>query len=309
MIREKTTAFSFGNTLRRRAAFASILVASLLITAKLIAYLMTNSVALLSSLFDSASDLMASLITAYGITNALRPPDRKHRFGHGKAEPLAALIQAIFIASSALFLAHKAVLRFFNPVPIENDLVGGAVMVLSIVLTWMLIFFQQRVVKATGSQAIQADRLHYVGDIAVNLAVITSILLRQLTEIEGLDPFFALGITAWLLLSAHKIFRLALAALMDEELPQCDREKIGKIVLNQKDVQGFHDMRTRTDGDRIFIELHVEMDGNMSLQKAHDLTEKITGAIIEELPKADILIHQDPVGMKEFRLDEQLEES
>jgi ferrous-iron efflux pump FieF len=294
--------------LRRQATFASLGVASTLIVAKFIAYLMTDSVAVLSSLFDSGFDLVASLITAYGVANAMRPPDREHRYGHGKAEPLAALVQAVFIVGSSLFLVYEAVTRLAHPRLIENDFVGYGVMLLSIGLTIWLVSFQKRVVRKTGSTAISADRLHYVGDVAVNLAVLAALILNRTTGIEGFDPFFAAAITLGLLVSAFNILKSAMAALMDAELPQEKREKIREIVMRQQGVHGLHDMRTRTDGGRFFIELHVEIDGETTLRDAHDLTEKINKDIAAEIPNADILIHQDPIGAEEFCLDVQIEE-
>lgn len=300
------TEITDGN-MRRWATYASMGVAATLILAKFIAYLETGSVALLSSLFDSASDLVASMITAYGVASALRPPDRKHRFGHGKSEPLAALVQAVFIIGSSFFLAYEAIDRLIKPRAVENDIIGVGVMLLAIALTVALVLFQKKVIAKTGSTAISADRLHYVGDVAVNLAVIAALVLRHYTGIEGFDPLFALGITGGLLFSAYKILRAALAALLDEELPQEHRDKIRSIVLSQEGAQGLHDMRTRTDGGRIFIELHVEMDGNMTLQSAHDLAERVIGSIEASFPNADILVHQDPVGEIEDRLDDKIE--
>jgi len=305
----KTADNIVGDKLRRQAIIASLGVASVLIVAKFIAYLMTGSVAVLSSLFDSAFDLVASLITAYGVASAMRPPDREHRYGHGKAEPLAALSQAIFIVGSSLFLLYESIARLVRPRPIENDFVGYGVMGLAIVLTLWLVTFQKRVVRKTGSTAIAADRLHYAGDVAVNLAVLAALILSRVTGIEGADPFFAAVITLGLLANAYGILKSAMTALMDAELPPEKREKIRSIVMRQSSVCGLHDMRTRTDGGRIFIELHVEMDGGTTLREAHDVSEKINADIAAEIPNADILIHQDPVGAKEFCLDAQIEKN
>ncbi|MDD3028733.1 MAG: cation diffusion facilitator family transporter [Alphaproteobacteria bacterium] len=274
---------------------ASLGVASILIVAKFVAFLMTDSVSLLSSLFDSAFDLGASLVTAYGVSQARRPPDSRHRFGHGKAEPLAALFQSVFVVGSSLFLGFEAVDRFIDPHPIGNDRAGYVVMGLAIVLTLGLVFFQNRVIRRTGSMAIRADKLHYVGDLGVNLAVIIAFLLRQQFGIEWIDPLFALGITGALVFSAYRILQTAMAALMDEELPEKEREKIIGLILQHPDVRGVHALRTRTDGERIFIELHLAMDRAMSLEKAHASADRVEASLLEALPKADILIHKDPV--------------
>jgi len=294
--------------LRRLATFASILVASALIAAKASAYFMTDSVAMLSSLFDSIFDLVASLVTAYGVHSALRPPDREHRYGHGKAEPLAALAQAAFIIGSSILLAYEAAIRLYHPQKMDHEIVAYGVMALAIVLTIALISFQRHVVRKTGSSAISADRLHYVGDLAVNIAVVAAFALYRWTGLEWFDPVFAFGIASGLMVSAFHILKHALYALMDAELPNEERARIRNIVRAQTGVRGVHDMRTRSDSDRIFIELHVEMDPEMSLREAHILSDKICDAVVSEIPNADILVHQDPAGIEEDRLDVQIEQ-
>ena len=304
----KREILAMGNDrLRRRATFASIGVAAILIIAKLFAYLETDSVAVLTSLFDSTFDLVASIITAYGVASALRPPDQRHRYGHGKAEPLAALAQGVFIIGSSVVLAYEAASRFYHPQDIANDNVGYAVMGLAVALTIGLVFFQNHVVGKTKSSAVGADQLHYLGDLVINLAVIAALGLHHLTGYYWFDPVFALAIAAGLLVPAFHILKQAMIALMDAELPQPMRDKIRDIVLRQPGVRGVHDMRTRSDSDHIFIELHVEMDGSITLREAHDLTEKIYAAIGAEIPNADILVHQDPVGLEEDRLDTHIE--
>jgi len=292
--------------LRRLATYASIAVATILIAAKLLAYFMTDSVAMLSSLLDSTIDLIASLVTAYGVASALRPPDREHRFGHGKAEPLAALAQAAFIVGSSVLLGYEALSRFYTPHNIEHEPIGYMVMVLAIVLTIFLVVFQHLVVHRTHSMAIGADRLHYVGDLAINFAVIASFALHQVTGIEWFDPLFAMAIAGGLTFSAWHIAMHALHVLMDHELPEADRAKIKQIVKAQAKVRGIHDMRTRSDSDRIFVEMHVEMDGDMNLRAAHKVADAIMEAICKEFPGADVLVHQDPAGLEEDRLDTQI---
>jgi ferrous-iron efflux pump FieF len=294
--------------LRRLATFASISVASILIIAKLFAYLTTDSVSVLSSLLDSVFDLVASLVTAYGVASALRPPDHNHRYGHGKAEPLAALAQSAFIIGSSLLLVFESVDRIYHPHDISHETIGYVVMALAIVLTLALVFFQHHVVHKTHSIAIGADRLHYAGDVAVNLAVVGAFVLHHFTQQNWFDPIFAIAIAGGLLISAFHILKQALIALMDAELPNEQRENIHSIVRHQKGVVGVHDMRTRSDSDRIFIELHVEMDGAMTLQEAHELSEEIMLALYAEIPNADIVIHQDPAGLEEDRRDTQIAE-
>ena len=294
------------NKLRRMATYASIGVATVLIVAKLAAYLMTDSVAMLTSLFDSTFDLAASIVTAYGVSSALRPPDREHRYGHGKAEPLAVLAQAIFIIGSSVVLGYEAANRLYHPHEIENEGVGYAVMAIAIAMTMALIAFQHHVVRKTHSTAVGADKLHYIGDLAVNLSVVAAFLLHQLTGLSWFDPVFAIAIASGLLVSAFHLLKQSLFALMDAELPPEQRQKIRNIVFGQHGVLGIHDMRTRSDSDKIFIELHVEMDGNITLLAAHDLSEKIVDALNVEYPNADVTIHQDPAGIVEDRRDVQI---
>jgi ferrous-iron efflux pump FieF len=283
--------------LRRRAAYASILVAILLIFAKLFAYFLTDSIAMLSTLLDSTLDLLGSLVTAFGIATALNPPDHDHRFGHGKAEPLAALAQAAFIIGSSVLLGYEALGRFYRPHTVHNDIIAYAVSGFSALAILALVGFQGRVVRRTRSLAIGADRLHYMNDLVINLAVIAAFALYDYFKFDWLDPAFALVIAAGLSISAYKIARRALDALMDKELPDAERDRIRAIVTAQPGIFGLYRMRTRTDSDRIFVELHIEMDGALPLRQAHQAGENVAAAIRQEFPNADILLHEDPDGV------------
>ncbi|MBP2310807.1 cation diffusion facilitator family transporter [Azospirillum soli] len=292
--------------LRRHATYASVAVATALIAAKLIAYLTTDSVSILSSLIDSSTDLMASVVTLLGVRTALRPPDRAHRFGHGKAEALAALAQAAFIGGSALFLTIEAVRRLVRPEPIGEGAIGIGVMLLSIVLTAGLIAFQRHVVTATGSVAVGADRLHYSGDLLMNTAVITAILLTGWTGIGAFDPLFGLGIAAFLLHGARGVAKEALNVLMDRELPEEDRARIAALVKAHADARGMHDLRTRSTGTGVFIELHLELDPQLTVAVAHDITDRIETELRDAFPNAEVIIHQEPAGLADERLDNRI---
>jgi len=292
--------------LRRYATYASVSVSLTLIAAKLAAYLLTDSVSVLSSLIDSSTDLMASVVTLLGVRTALRPPDRAHRFGHGKAEALAALAQAAFIGGSAVFLTIEAVSRLFRPAPVGEGAVGIAVMLLSIVLTAGLVAFQRHVVKATGSVAIGADRLHYSGDLLMNTAVIAAILLTGWTGIGAFDPLFGLGIAAFLLYGARGVGLEALNVLMDRELPEAERARIVALVTAHAEARGMHDLRTRSTGVNAFIELHLELDPQLTVAVAHDITDRIERELREAFPNAEVLIHQEPAGLVDERLDNRI---
>lgn len=290
----------------RVATYASVSVAVILISAKLAAYLATGAVSILSSLLDSSTDLMASMVIFLSVRVALRPPDVHHRFGHGKAEPLAALAQSAFVVGSSLFLSIESVSRLIDPKPLSDGLVGVWVMVVAMVLTGGLVLFQNLVVRQTGSLAIGADRLHYLSDLLMNVSVIAALVLTDLTGQTVWDSVFGLMIAALLVHGAIGIGREALDVLMDRELPDQDRAKISAIVRDHDDAHGMHDLRTRRTGGGRFIELHLELDPELRLGRAHEITDEIEASLRNAFPDAEITIHQEPVGLAEDRLDDRI---
>ncbi len=292
--------------LRRLATYASVSVGSTLVVAKLVAWLITDSVTLLSSMLDSMVDVAASLITLVCVRAALRPADHTHRFGHGKAEPLGALAQAAFIGGSGVLVVIQAIGRLIEPAPVVDAGVGYAVMALSIVLTLALVLFQRHAVRVTGSLAIAADKLHYAGDLLTNLAVVATLVAVSQTGWLWLDPLVALGIAGYLLWNALVVGRDAYNVLMDRELPQADRERISAIVRHDRRVRGMHDLRTRSSSTTRFIELHLELDGGMTLREAHVIADAVEEALAREFPATEILVHQEPAGLEDARLDRRL---
>lgn len=290
--------------LMRRATYAAVAVAGSLVAIKLVAYVLTGSVALLSSLVDSALDTAASIVNLIAVRQALTPADEEHRFGHGKAEPLAGLGQAAFIAGSSIFLLFEAASRLFDPEPVQNGWVGITVMVVAIVATLALVAYQKYVVRKTNSIAVNADSLHYTGDILINGSVIVSILLATLLDFPYADPLFAIGIAGYLLWNARAIFLGSLDLLMDREFPEEDRTRILAIARDHPNVHDAHDLRTRSSGQQQFIQLHLEMDRDLSLVKAHAIAERAESRIREAFPQADVIIHQDPVGIVEAHHDD-----
>jgi ferrous-iron efflux pump FieF len=280
----------------RLATYASVAVALLLILAKVVAYLMTDSVSLLSTLLDSLLDAAASLVNLFAVRHALTPADREHRFGHGKAEPLAGLGQAAFITGSAVFLLFEAGQRLAAPRPVENTAVGIAVMLFSIVATISLVVFQRHVIRRTGSVAIQADSLHYFGDLLVNGSVIVALLLAAATGSARIDAVFGILIALYIVYTAWQIARVSFDMLMDRELPDEDRRRIREIAVTQPGVLALHDLRTRSAGPNVFIQLHLEMDGRISLYEAHGIADAVEKAVMGAYPGAEVIIHQDPVG-------------
>ncbi len=287
--------------LMRLATYASVAVASLLIVAKFAAWLATDSVSMLSTLLDSVLDAAASMINLLAIRHALTPADREHRFGHGKAEPLAALGQSAFIAGSAVLLIVEVGRRLWRPQPVENGEIGILVMLGSILLTAILILFQRQVVRRTGSLAISADRLHYVGDVLVNGGVILALVLMETLGWTLIDPIFGAIIAGYILYTAWSIARSSLDMLMDRELPDEERQRIREIALANPQVKALHELRTRASGPWIFIQFHLEMDGGISLYEAHRIADQVEGEILVAYPGAEIIIHQDPTGIVERR--------
>ncbi len=287
--------------LMRTATYASVAVAGTLIVVKLVAWRVTDSVSLLSTLIDSLLDAAASMINLLAVRHALMPADREHRFGHGKAEPLAALGQTAFIAGSAIFLVVEAGHRLFAPRPVLHFEAGIGVMILAIVVTFALTRFQAHVVRKTGSVAIKADSLHYLGDILVNAAVIVALLLASQFGWFIADPLFGIAIAGYILIIAWRIARGAFDMLMDRELPERERARIKGIVLEHPSVIDMHDLRTRASGRKTFIQVHIELDGDLSLYRAHDVADEVETSLRAAYPGAEVIIHQDPYGIDEER--------
>lgn len=288
-----------GARLMRLATAASVSVACVLIVAKIAASMMTGSVSLLSSLVDSLLDAFASIVNLVAVRHALQPADREHRFGHGKAEPLAGLAQAAFIAGSGVFIAIEAVNRLANRQTIENTGIGVAVMVASLVLTLALVAFQSHVVRRTGSTAISADSIHYRMDILLNVSVIVALLAAGKFGLWWFDGVMALAISGYIGLSSWKVGLRSYNLLMDHEFPDDVRERIKAIVWSHPETRGLHDMRTRSSGIQPFIQLHLVLDPHLSLVRAHEISDEVELLIVNEFPGAEVIIHQDPLGHEE----------
>jgi len=285
--------------LMRQATLFSVAVAVVMVALKLAAWILTGSVALLSTLLDSTLDGLSALVNFLAIRHALEPADHDHRFGHAKAEPLAGLAQSAFIGGSALFLIGEAAQRLFEPDQIGDAVFGMVVMVIAIVVTLALVLFQKMVVARTGSLAISADHLHYTGDLMMNGAVIVSLLLSSQFGFKLADPLFAIGIALYLIWGAWQIGRRSYDLLMDKEMPDEQRRRIAAICLAQDGILGVHDLRTRSAGLAEFIQVHVTMDPGITLLVAHEISERVEEALREAFPAADVIIHQDPEGVPE----------
>jgi len=281
--------------LMRWATYASVSTALLLIVVKLIAWFITDSVSILATLLDSSLDVLASIVNLIAVRHALQPADKEHRFGHGKAEALAGMGQAMFIFGSAGFLLLQAIGRILHPQEMIKGLdVGIAVMVFSIIVTLILLSFQQYVIKKTNSTAIKADALHYRTDLLVNASVIVALIL-SFYGWAYFDAIFALGIAVFILYSAWQIAKESIDLLMDHELPDEERNKIKEAVLAHDNVYGLHDLRTRRSGTRIFIQLHLELDSTLPLSAAHIIADSVERELEQLYDDAEVIIHEDPV--------------
>jgi ferrous-iron efflux pump FieF len=285
--------------LMRLATVVAMSAALLMVVMKGAAYVTTNSVALLSSLADSALDLMASALNFFAVRHALTPADADHRFGHGKAEPLSALGQSAFVAGSAVLLAAESASRFRSPIPVEQGEVGLAVMAAATVITLALVTFQKYVVRKSGSLAIGADSLHYTGDLLMNLSVMAAIYAATALDMPLADPVFGLGIAVFLLINAVRIAYSAVGDLMDQEMPKAERDKIIAIVRRNPAVKNVHEMRTRSSGVQSFIQMHIVLDKSLTLLEAHRISDDVEEAVMKAYPGADVIIHQDPEGVVE----------
>lgn len=280
--------------LTRLAGYASVGTALLLIAVKLAAWLATGSVAMLSSLVDSLLDSLASVMTLWAVHHAARPPDREHRFGHGKAEGIAGLVQSAIIAGSAVFLLFESAMRLIHPQPVENSVEGIAVIAFSIVVTAALVAYQRMVARRTGSVAITADSLHYATDLVVNAGVILALVLAGQFGMVRADPLIGLAIAVLILRGAWGIFRESFDHLMDREMPDELRAEILAIARSHPGALSVHDLRTRYSGTLPIIQLHVEMEPQITLAAAHTIADEIEAGIRRAFPGAEVIIHQDP---------------
>jgi ferrous-iron efflux pump FieF len=282
--------------LTARAALASVGVALFLLGLKAYAALETGSVAMLGSLADTGLDLLASLVTLFGVRVAAIPADRDHRFGHGKAEALAALAQVVIISVSAIGIGWRAVDRLVHGAETANAEYGIAVSAVAIALTLALVAYQRSVVRRTGSVAIQTDAVHYQSDLLLNLAVIAALALDQYLGFAGADPLFGLAIALWLIWGAWRASSRALDQLMDREWPEEKRMRFLAIASSRPEARGIHDLRTRSSGTRDFAQFHIWIDPQMSVADAHEVVEAIEGDLEREFPGCEVLIHLDPEG-------------
>lgn len=280
--------------LNRSAALASIAVAVVLVALKAWAAWSTRSAAMLGSLADTALDLAASLATLVGVWIAAMPRDENHRFGHEKAEALAAMVQVVLISVSALALAVHSVEQLLAGNRTGAAREGIGVSLVAIVLTLALLGWQRHVIRATRSLAIATDHMHYQSDLALNLAVIAALALDQYAGLTGADALFGVAIALWLGWGAWRASHDAVEQLMDKEWPEEKKARFLEVLARHPDLRGVHAMRTRSAGNRDFVQLHAAVDGRISLHEAHRIMDEIEARLQAEFPDMEVIIHPDP---------------
>lgn len=284
------------SSLTTRAAIASVVTAAVLMLIKAYAAWHTGSVAMLGSLADTGLDLVASLVTLFGVRLAAQPADHDHRFGHGKAESLVALFQVAVIAVSSFAIFGRALDRLVTRQVSADAEIGIAASVIAIIVTIGLLGYQRYVIRQTRSVAIGADHVHYQSDVLLNLAVIGALVLDQYLGITGADPVFGIAIALWLLWGAWRASTAAVDQLMDKEWPAEKRRRFVEVACRHPELKGLHDLRTRTSGSTDFVQFHIWMDPGMTIADAHIVTDRIENSLAREFPGTEILIHIDPEG-------------
>ena len=284
--------------LAQYAATASVSVAIALVVLKTIAWAKTGSVAMLGSLMDSALDAAASTLNLLAVRAASEPADREHRFGHGKIEAIAGLGQALLILASGLFIVVQAVRGLVTPHPMEGGELGIAVTIIAMIATAALVLYQRMVVARTGSVAISADALHYTGDLALNATVILALLLAGPLHLPRADAVFGLIVAVLIGRNSLQIMQVAINQLLDRELSDGERQRIRSIIMSHPEVRNMHDLRTRVSGYDTFIQFHIELEPKMALDRAHEISDQVEASVREAFPGAQVLIHEDPVGLE-----------
>ena len=284
------------NRLVKIASYASVLIALLIMIAKTYAWLFTESQSILASLIDSLLDISSSIINLIAIRVSLQPPDDNHRFGHEKFQDLAIFSQSMFFLASCLFTLFSSTKVLFFGAELKNSEFGANIMYLCIFLTFALVCFQSYVIKKTNSKIISADKLHYFSDFITNIAVVVSLYLSA--SFWYMDALAGIGISLYIMYAAYSLFREAIRNLADEEFQPKDRDKVVAIAANYTNIKGIHELKTRYAASKPFIQFHLELDGNLTLYRSHEIADELMLALLKEFPEAEITIHQDPAGLE-----------
>lgn len=282
------------NQLNKKAIILPIVISALLIIFKIYGFSQTNSVSILASLLDSIMDVVISLINITAIIYATKPADDDHKFGHNAIEDIVGLIQATFIATSALFIVYKATTNFSHAQTITNNIDGIIVMCVSTAALLLIVIYQKIAIKQTDSTIVKSDSLHYTSDILTNLVIIVSLILTTNSKFKLVDPILALLIATYIIYVAYEIGKKCFDNLMDKELEEKELKEIHQIIISQEGVKGYHELKTRRSGNRIFIQAHVDIDKTLSFIQAHIITDKLEDNLLKAYNNSEIIIHSDP---------------
>ena len=282
------------NQLMKQASYASVIVAAALIILRGITFLLTGAVSILSSLLDSVQDMLTSIVNMIAVKHATEPADRKHRFGHGKAQALGGLVQAFIIALAAIGLLIESCRRFLNPMPISHITMGVVITLFAILMTLILVRFQTVVVQKTQSLSIKADRAHYAGDVFMNIGVLISIFVSYYTGWLYVDSLFGISVSIYLGVTVYQVLKESFSMLMDTEMPEEFRKQIKDITLSFPEVIVIHDLKTRQSGSVAFVQFCIHLEEALTLRQAHDITDKIEHQIKRRFPDTSVIIHAEP---------------
>jgi ferrous-iron efflux pump FieF len=283
------------NKLNITAILVPITASIMLLLAKTYGYFVTDSLSILSSLLDSFMDVFISALNMVAVIYASKPPDEDHRFGHNAIEDIVGLIQATFIATTAFFVLYKAADSFIHPTTIDDNMIGVWVMVFSVVMPLLVVIYQKMIIRKTKSIVVESDMMHYLTDVLVNGAIIISLLLAINPKFRIIDPILAALIALYILSSAIKIGKRSFNNLMDMELEEGQKDKIRALIDGNKKIKGYHAFKTRRSGNRVFVQIHIEVDKKLSLDKAHDIVDTLEADIANIWLESDVIIHLDPI--------------
>jgi len=278
------------------AGRAALIIVGILIFAKTVAFLLSGSASVLSTLTDSLADAMMSVTAFISLRMSLKPADNEHRYGHGKIEGLFALVQSVIIAIAGMIVAYTAFIHFMNPVEITDHMLSGGVMVLSIILTLVLVYIQKQALQDTKSLAIEADHAHYKSDIAINVGVLLVLVLTFYGIPSWIDPVFALFVALYIWHTAYEVGQSAVNMLLDREVEGEIREQIKEIVLSHSEVMDMHDLRAIRSGMKMIVNFDIDVDPNILLWSAHEIARDVELKLLEQFPNTEIMIHIDPAG-------------
>lgn len=277
------------------AILLPICVSLILFLMKSYGYFVTGSLTILTSLLDSLLDVIISSFNMMAVIYAAKPPDEDHSFGHNSIEDIVGLMQATFIASSAFFIFYKAVIDFVDPQPITHNEFGAWIMIASLGFASIIVIYQKIILAKTKSVVVESDMMHYLTDLLINGAIIISLFMASNPKFRLLDPILATIIASYVLISAFRIGKRSFNNLMDKELEEEEKDKILKLINQQTEIKGYHALKTRRSGNRVFVQMHIDLDQNLSLKSAHDIIDDLEKKIGEIWLEADVIIHTDPV--------------